>query len=133
MWTDNRLTLAEVRHPHMVRRRSELEQRDDYRAVAAELDSVLESIRSLPPDVRFRFVHDVLVDAVPTLYDIRGAAIHEMVWDHSYEEVGALVTLSRQRLHAIHVKWLDETGTEPWPATGRWSRMRQRRMVEQQS
>lgn len=130
MWSDKTQPISEVRHPHMMRKSSALEQRDDYRALAAQLDSFLESLRAAPPDVRFRFSHDTMLDALPALGDIRGSAIHGMVWDHSYEEVAAMVGLSRQRLQSIHLRWLELSGTEPWPKQGRWSRMWARRQKE---
>lgn len=122
--------IAQVRHPHMVRRSSELEQSDAYRALAGQLDSLLESLREVPPDVRFRFAHDWLVDVSPTITDIRGSAVHGMVWDHSYEEVAAMVGLSRQRLQSLHQRWLELSMTEPHAKHGRWSRIFSRRQKE---
>lgn len=130
MWSDKEQTIAEVRHPHMIRKSSELEGRDDYKALAGQLDSLLESLRQAPPDVRFRFTHDTMIDGLPTLGDIRGSAIHGMVWDHSYEEVAAMVGLSRQRLQTIHIRWLEMSATEPWAKRGRWSRIWGRRQKD---
>jgi hypothetical protein len=114
----------------MVRRRSDLEDRDDYRALRAELTSLLESIAAAPADVRFRFTHDLLCDTVPEIQNARGMAAHDLVFDHSYEEIGALVGLSRQRLQTIHLRWCEVTSTPAWPKTGRWSRIWSRRQAE---
>ena len=123
-------TLAEVRHPHMRRRAHVIEQRDDYRALHRQWVSLIESMRAAPPDVRFRFAHQCVIDGYAELLDVRGAAIHGMAFDHSYEEIAALVGLSRQRLQDVHHRWLEVSGTENWGKTGRWSRMWERRRRE---
>jgi hypothetical protein len=122
----DKMTLAEYRHPEMLAAAARLQQTDDYQAVMAAFDQVLAKLDECEPLVKARAAHDIRSMRMDDLTHARGSAIHDLAYDHAYEEVAALLGLTRQRVWTIAGIWRDKTG-EAWPKVGRLSRMQARR------
>jgi hypothetical protein len=131
--TDTFPTLAEYRHPDAAARARELRSDERYVAIMGYVDQLLADVEDLEPTMRVRVLHDLIVGLAPRMSLARGQAIHELMYDHPYEEVAAMCGLSRQRIYEIHHDWMARTSTAPWPTTGRWSRIVARRQREQAS
>jgi hypothetical protein len=126
--TDTFGTIAEYRHPEQVDRTAELRDDERYRLMMARAEQLLDDAADCGDrGLAVRVMHDLLVRWSKDLAVARGRVIHDLIFDHSYEEVAAMVGLSRQRINDIHREWMDKTSTPPWPTSGRWERITTRR------
>lgn len=126
--SDN-LTLAEYRHPEMYATISRLRKDPGYQQVMDAYEELLRRINELDPVTKARAAHDV-INRNDDLSVARGAAIHELAYDHAYEEIGALLGLSRQRVWIIASDWRNKFGMQDWPKVGRRSRLARRQQTK---
>jgi len=127
--SDNNMTLAEFRHPTMVATATRIRLDIPYLAVMAEFDVVLDTLSECSPIHKARAAHD-LINRVDDLSYLRGATLHDLAYDHAYEEIGALVGLTRQRVWSILLDWRRKFNQEDWPTIGRQSRIMARRQQD---
>ena len=71
----------------MVERVTELRSDPEYVAISSAVTDLVEGFRAMTPTVCYRAVHDLLLDTVPVLRDVRGHALHTLLYDHSLDEV----------------------------------------------
>ena len=122
--------IAQWRHPQMAQAAIELRQSAYYLPVADGMKQILDAIDSSPAVARVRMTHDLATEFVFTVRQRRGAAIHDMLYDHSLDEVAALVGMSRQRVMEIHREWMRRNHVDPHPAIGRQSRIAARKRAD---
>jgi hypothetical protein len=112
----------------MIDRRNEIRMREDYLGVRAHWTALLKDLDELPPQVKARLAHDLLLEVESELSYHRGQALFALVYDHSYDEIGSLVGLTRQRVHQLVGDHMERHSVDPWPAVGRQSRIAARRL-----
>jgi len=122
-------TIAQWRHPAMAERVRQMPDELAYQRVQNARQELADALHQAPSDVRARASHEVLTQDTAMWSSIRGAAIHELLFDHSMEEVAALLGVSRQRIQEVNVTWQARNGEQPWPKYGRWSRIAARRQA----